>query len=120
MVQYFDTYRSEPLGLPADCAARVKVGQIPVSWSNTGISAGAVIRENERSALVDAPVELVRVLPHETEVRYFLAGGNLVAVNGNYKVLDSVRIPTIRLSGGIQSTGSAQALQLVRNIDRRY
>lgn len=120
VVQYFDTYRTEPLGLPADCAARVKVGEIPAAWSNTGIRRGVMVRENERSALLEAPAELVRVLPADFQnVRYFLAGCNLVAVNGSYKVLDSIRIPTVRLPDGHEMTGPPEPLQLVRHWDRR-
>ncbi len=102
VVQYFDTYRSEPLALPAVCAAQARVGGMPVEWGTPGIVAGMVIPESERSYLIDLPMELVRVLAvqSEVEVRYFLAGSSLVAVDSGYKVMDVVRIPMMRAGDG--------------------
>ncbi|MES2441018.1 MAG: hypothetical protein V4584_18280 [Verrucomicrobiota bacterium] len=108
VVQYFDTYRTDPLGLPAACAQQIKQREVPASWTSDEIRSGMVVKEGERPALVEAPAELVRVLPaRQTSVRYFLAGINLVAVDDGYKVVDSVRIPTVRLSerGALQLVG---------------
>lgn len=97
VVQYFDTYRADPLGLPAGCAREVQTRAIPVSWTNHEIDRGSMLAEGERSALVEAPAELVRVLPtRHTPIRYYLAGSNLVAVDNSFKVVDSIRIPTVR------------------------
>jgi len=113
VVQYFDTYRSEPLGLPPGCAATGSGAGLPAGWNGPGISSGGVIPESERAFLVEVPVEMVKVLAaqSEVEVRYFLAGGSLVAVDPGWKVLDSVRIPTVRLAG-------ERELVMVRHLGR--
>lgn len=120
VVQYFDTYRSDSLGLPPACAARTQVNEMPIAWGNAGIASGTVIPESERSFLVDVPVELVRVLAaqSEIEVRYYLAGRQLVAVDSDYKVLESVAIPTVRLRDGKELVGRNQGVQLVGNVRR--
>ncbi|MES2922388.1 MAG: hypothetical protein V4819_12620 [Verrucomicrobiota bacterium] len=119
VLRYFDTYRGEPMGLPPASAASVKLGEIPAAWMNSSIRTGVVVQESDRSALVEAPAQLVRVLPAQSgAVRYYLAGSNLVTVNENYKVLDSVRIPTVRLPGN-EPAADAEPLQLVRHVDRR-
>ena len=121
VVQYFDTYRTDPLGLPPECAARVKVDEIPAAWENPGITSGMVIQENERSSLVEAPPELVRVLPahSQEQVRYYLAGSNLVAVDSGYKILDAVRIPTVRLSNEGGAVERGEVLRLVNHLGGR-
>ena len=95
VVQYFDTYRSEPIGLPSGSAPMVgTVGD--AGWEGPEIISGTVIPESDRSFLLDVPVELVRVLAAQSQVvvRYYLAGNSLVAVDPGYKVMDLVRIPT--------------------------
>lgn len=115
VVQYFDTFRTEPLGLPRVCAAAIKVEKVPASWTTSGISAGKVVQASERPALVEAPAELVRVLPvGHPAVRYFLAGSNLVAVDSGFKVVDSIRIPTVSLP-----IAESEPLQLVGHVVQR-
>lgn len=93
VVQYFDTYRNDPLGLPPGCLHNGTSAR----WSEPVV--GRVIEERERIALVPAPTELARVLAAESkeEVSFYLVGRYLVAVDRNYKILDIVRIPTLRL-----------------------
>lgn len=120
VMQYFDTYRTDPLGLPPDCAAEINLREIPASWRTPGIVRGKVVGEGDRSALVEAPVELVRVLPAlQPKASYFLAGDYLVAVDRGYKIVDSIRIPTIHLPPG-ELTESPKPDQLVRHLDRSY
>ncbi len=117
VVQYFDTYLTNSLGLPPSCAAAIKLEEIPASWTTAGIRMGKVLQASERPALVEAPAELVRILPTgQPKVRYFLAGTNLVAVDPGYKVVDSIRIPTVSLSVAESEAGS---VQVVENVDRR-
>lgn len=115
VVQYFDTYRTNPLGLPPSCAAAIKVEEIPESWTTAGIAPGKVVQVSERQALVEAPAELVRALPAgQPAVRYFLAGTNLVAVDSGYKVVDSIRLPRVRLSVA-EPGAEAGSLQIVEH-----
>lgn len=119
VVQYFDTYQTDPLGLPADCAADVRPGRLPADWTTGIMACGTVITEASRPALVEAPEELVRVLPaDEAEVHYYLAGNHLVALDAGYKILDSVRIPTVRLSGR-DPAPKTPSIQLVRHTHRQ-
>ncbi|MEO5716519.1 MAG: hypothetical protein ABIT37_23780 [Luteolibacter sp.] len=97
VVTYFDTYKTNPYGLPPAWATKVHVKHIPAAWRTTRIAPGVVVAEKERSYLVEAPADLVQVLPPATgNVRYYVAGSNVVAVDGSYKVVDSVQIPTIK------------------------
>lgn len=106
-VQYFDTYRAEPYGLPPGCVAMMNPIEDPASAANIGVSVGQIVKESERAGLLDAPSDLVRVFPPQPEgVRYCLAGNQLIVVDGNCRVLDSIRIPTIRLIGGDQLSAS--------------
>lgn len=96
VVKYFETYKSNPYGLPPAWATTVKVKEIPTAWRTT-ISPGVIITEKERPYLMAAPPELVKVLPTATgEVRYYMAGGNVVAVNKEYKIVDSIPIPSVK------------------------
>lgn len=98
VVKYFDTYKTERHGLPPAWAAKVRVKEVPTTW-RTSIAPGLVISEKERSFLVDAPDDLVTVLPPgATGVRYYIAGSNVVAVDANYRVVDVVNIPSIKLT----------------------
>lgn len=119
VVQYFDTYQTDPLGLPEGCAARIGKA-VPAGWTAAGIRRGSVIGAEERQALVDIPAELVRMLPADgSTVRYYLAGSQLVAVDANYKVLDTIPIPTVRISVNESRSGTSN-LQVVRHnvVDR--
>lgn len=112
VVQYFETYQADPMGLPEGCASRLRDGEVPAGWTAAGISRGTVIGEKDRHSLVEIPAELVRMLPADgATVRYFLAGSHLVAVDTSYKVLDTIPIPTVRLKDG--APGPAARLHLV-------
>lgn len=122
VVQYFDTFRSDPQGLPPGLAGKIRTNEIPTSWETSRIAPGVVIRETERSFLVDVPQEWVRVFSaHPHDFRYCLAGSNLVAVDKGYKIVDSIRIPTIRLSEVEEEPAEeAGEVQLVRHRYGRY
>ena len=97
VVTYFDTHKGNPHGLPPGWATRVKVKDVPAAWRTSRIAPGVVVTESQRSYLVDAPPELVQVLPSpSTGVRYYVAGSNVVAVDSSYKIVDSIQIPTIK------------------------
>lgn len=99
VVQYFDTYKASPHGLPPEWAARIKVEKLPSAWTTTRIAPGTILTEDTRPYLVEAPPALVKILPPaQTEVRYYVAGGNVVAIDKTYKVVDSVRIPTVTVA----------------------
>lgn len=96
VVTYFDGYKAQPYGLPPGWVSKVQVKSIPVTWRKSRIARGVVVSEKERAYLVAAPPELVAVLPPSTgDVHYYVAGSNVVALDGSYKVIDSVQIPTI-------------------------
>lgn len=115
VVQYFDTYQTDPQGLPEGCAVRTGKA-VPAGWTTAGIRRGSVIGAEERQALVDIPAELVRMLPADgSTVRYYLAGSQLVAVGADYKVLDSISIPTVRI-GMNESRPGTSNVQVVRHI----
>ncbi|MES2658008.1 MAG: hypothetical protein V4689_05290 [Verrucomicrobiota bacterium] len=98
VVKYFDPYKTQQYGLPPAWSAKVKVKEVPTTWRTT-IAPGVVIAEKERSYLVEAPADLVKVLPPATTgVRYYVAGSNVVAVDSEYHVVDSVQIPSIKLT----------------------
>ena len=95
VVTYFETYKGNPHGLPPGWVTKVK--DVPVSWRTRRIAPGAVVTETQRSYLVDAPPELIKVLPAATTgVRYYVAGSNVVAVDSSYKIVDSIQVPTIK------------------------
>lgn len=97
VVKYFDPYKEERYGLPPALVTSVKVKEIPATWRTTRIGSGVVITEKERPYLVAAPPELVKILPAREEVRYYVAGGNVVAVDKEYRVVDSIQIPSIKI-----------------------
>ena len=89
VTKYFDTYKTERYGLPPAYVQRIKVKEIPAAWRTSVIAPGVVITEKERPFLTEAPPELIKVLPAPTpETRYYMAGGNVVAVDREYKVVD--------------------------------
>ncbi len=97
VVKYFDPYKTNPHGLPPAWVTKMKMKEIPVSWRTT-IAPGVVIQEKERPFLVAAPPELIKVLPApSTDVRYYVAGSNVVAVDKTYKIVDSVQVPSIKI-----------------------
>lgn len=75
----------------------MKMKEIPAGWRTTRIEPGIVVTEKERPYLVEAPPELVSVLPSASGgVRYYVAGSNVVAVDKTYKIVDSIQIPSIK------------------------
>lgn len=100
VVKYFETHKGERYGLPPGWAARVKAKDLPAAWRTTRIVPGMVIADKERPYLMEAPPELIRVLPtpRSEDVRYYMAGGNVIAVDKSYKVVDSIQIPSIKIT----------------------
>ncbi len=99
VVKYFDAYKNETFGLPPAWVNQFRVNEIPMAWRVSAIATGLVVPENERPYLVEAPSDLVRVLPAPSAgIRYYVAGRNVVAVDRSYKVVDSVEIPSIRFT----------------------
>lgn len=99
VVKYFDTYKTERYGLPPAYVTKIKVKEIPAAWRTSVIAPGVVITEKERPFLTEAPPELIKVLPAPTpEVRYYMAGGNVVAVDREYKVVDSIQVPSVKIT----------------------
>lgn len=97
VVKYFDTYREERYGLPPEWASRVQAREMPATW-RTSISPGVVVTETQRPYLIDAPPELTGVLPRPSAgVRYYVAGSNVVAVDRDYRVVDAIQIPSIKI-----------------------
>jgi hypothetical protein len=97
VVRYFDPFKTERYGLPPALVTKVKVEEIPSTWRTSGIRTGVVITEKERPHLIAAPPDLVKVLPApRAGVTYYVAGSNVVAVDKEYKIVDSVHIPSIK------------------------
>lgn len=106
LVQYFDTYKTSPNGLPPDWATQMKIKQIPPAWRTTRLAPGTVLTQENRAFLMDAPPALVKVLPAASaDVHYYVAGGNVVAVDKTYKVVDSIRIPSIKFDVEVDDDG---------------
>ena len=99
-MKYFEPFKTERYGLPPAYVTRVKVKEIPAAWrTTTAIAPGVVITEKERPFLVEAPPELIKVLPAPAaEVRYYMAGSNVVAVDKSYKVVDSIQVPSVKIT----------------------
>jgi hypothetical protein len=99
VVTYFEEHKSKPYGLPPGWTTKLKIKKIPAAWRTTRITPGVVITEQEREYLMAAPEELVTVLPPPTaDVRYYVAGSNVVAVDKEYKIVDSLHIPSIKIT----------------------
>ena len=97
VVKYFDTYKTNPHGLPPQWVTKMKMKEIPAGWRTTRIAPGLVVTEKERPYLVEAPADLVEVLPPAAMgVRYYVAGSNVVAVDKSYKIVDSIQIPSVK------------------------
>ena len=98
VTKYFDTYKTERYGLPPAYVQRIKVKEIPAAWRTSVVAPGVVITEKERPFLTEAPPELIKVLPAPSpDVQYYMAGGNVVAVDRNYKVVDSIQVPSVKI-----------------------
>lgn len=100
VVSYFDPYKEERYGLPPGVYTDEVVTKIPTAWRTTAIAPGVVVTEKERPYLVAAPPKLISLLPpaEERHVKYYVAGGNVVAVDKEYRVVDSVHIPTVKFT----------------------
>ncbi|RYD65693.1 MAG: hypothetical protein EOP83_06840 [Verrucomicrobiaceae bacterium] len=99
VVKYFEPHKTARFGLPPAWVTKVKAKQIPAAWRTSTIAPGVVITEKERPLLIDAPADLVGVLPAPSaDVRYYVAGGNVVAVDRDYRVVESVNIPSIKIT----------------------
>ena len=96
VVKYFDTYKTSPHGLPPAWVTKIRMKEVPAAWRTARIAPGVIVTEKERPFLVEAPPELIKVLPPPSaEVRYYVAGSNVVAVNKTYQVVDSIQIPSV-------------------------
>ena len=99
VVKYFDTYKTERYGLPPAIVTSVKVKEIPEPWRTSAIRPGVVVTEKQRPYLITAPPDLVKVLPApKAEVKYYVAGSNVVAVDKEYRIVDTVHIPSIKFT----------------------
>ncbi len=97
VTQYFDTYKTQPHGLPPTWVTKIKVKEVPMMWKSSRITPGTTIQETQRTFLVEAPDELTELLPSPaTGVRYYVAGSNVVAVDPSFRVVDSIQIPSIK------------------------
>lgn len=106
VVQYFDTYKTNPNGLPPEWSTQMKLKQLPPAWRSGAITRGTVVTEEHRNFLMEAPPALVKVLPPpNADVRYYVAGGNVVAVDKSYKVVDSIRVPSMKFDVEIEDGG---------------
>lgn len=96
---YFRQFRSERFGLPTAYFAKLEARDVPLSWRSK-ITSEAFILERERPYLTPAPTELGKVLPNlGPEIRYYVAGSNVVALDRSFKVLDGMQVPTIKICG---------------------
>ena len=96
--RYFDTYKTYRHGLPPACASRIDAKDIPVTWRTTTLEPGVFITERARPYLVEIPSDLVRALPMPPhDIRYYMAGWNVVAVDATYKIVDSIQVPSIKI-----------------------
>ena len=98
VVKYFEPHKTAKFGLPPAWVTKVKVKEMPAAW-RTSLAPGVVITEKERAFLVDAPPDLISVLPPApVDVHYYVAGGNVVAVDKSYKVVDTINVPSIKFT----------------------
>ena len=94
---YFRAFTSERFGLPAAYFAKLEARDVPYGWRRR-ISADAFILERERPYLTPAPPELAKELPEVGPgIRFYVAGSNVVALDGSYKVVDAIQVPTIKI-----------------------
>lgn len=97
VISYFKPYQDERYGLPQEIATKIKIEKLPSAWRSSSIEPGVVIEKEHRPLLVKAPPKLVSVIPasESAKLSYYVAGGNVVAVDPQYRVVESVRIPTV-------------------------
>ena len=96
VVKWFEQYKTHPHGLPPGIAKKVEVNTIPTTW-RTEIEPGFVIEEEQRTYLMPAPQPLISALPERDDSHtYYIAGSNVVAVDSDYAVVESVSIPTLK------------------------
>lgn len=106
VVQYFDTYKTSPYGLPPEWATQMKIKQLPPAWRTARIAPGTVVTQEHRGYLLEAPPALIKVLPPaQPDVRYYVAGGNVVAIDKTYKIVDSLRIPSVKFEVEVDDDG---------------
>ena len=106
VVQYFETYKTSPNGLPPEWSTQMKLKQIPAAWRTARVAPGTVFAEDVRPFLLEAPPALVKVLPPPTaEVRYYVAGGSVVAIDKTYRVVDSIQIPSVKFEVEVDDDG---------------
>ena len=99
VVKYFEPHKTARFGLPPAWVTKFKVKEIPAAWRTSTIAPGVVITEKERPYLVEAPADLISVLPAPApDVHYYVAGGNVVAVDRDYKVVESINVPSIKIT----------------------
>lgn len=100
VVTYFERYKTDPYGLPPAWVSTVKVKELPTHWHTDTMQPGFVFPKAERTYLVAPPADMVKVLPPApTGVKYYVAGRQVVAVDPQFTVVDSITIPTISYSG---------------------
>ncbi len=84
VLQYFDTLEED------------RTGSSP-GFGQAKMTRGKVVTKAERESLTEVPRELARVLPDSMQwVGYHLAGSYLIAVDSQYKILDSILIPAVQ------------------------
>ena len=106
VVEYFNTYKANPHGLPPEWSKQMNIKQIPRAWSTTRLAPGTVLTEEHRGDLMAAPPAWVQVLPPApAEVGYYVAGANIVAVDKSSKVVDSIRVPSLRFYVEVDGDG---------------
>jgi hypothetical protein len=109
-LKYFETHKGSQHGLPANVAAKIKTKEMPQQWKSSRIDPGTMFQEKERTYLVEAPADLVEQLPSAPSgVRYYIAGSNVVAVDQNFRVVDSIQIPTIQFNEERSSSSSSSS-----------
>lgn len=96
VLSYFDTHKSHPHGLPPGLAKKFVAEEIPSAW-RIGMQPGIEIKEELRTHLVEVPSDLQKFLPEtQDNIRYYIAGSNVIAVDSDYSVVDSIQIPSVK------------------------
>jgi hypothetical protein len=95
VVRYFEPFAEGRYGLPPEIVTKVKVERMPTVWKTARIKPGAVIEKEYRPLLVSAPPQLVEVLPEPEKHKYYLAGSNVVVIDDDYRIIDSLHVPSV-------------------------